>query len=90
MRTNPRLSPDKADWLRANGLRPTRRAVEFLGDPAHKITNAQLYRVMKCWTLPRHHCAHAGRRGLGRFAGHGGTGKYTLAEYHERLKASRS
>ncbi|MDM0111860.1 alpha/beta hydrolase [Variovorax sp. J22R133] len=50
MRTNPRLSKDKADWLASHWAGPTTRADGstgwgILGDAAHKIVNANLYRV---------------------------------------------
>ena len=53
MRSNPRLSPDRAAFLAGHWSRVTaagRR--ELLGDPAHKIVNAMLYRaeeVQACW-----------------------------------------
>ena len=53
MRSNPRLPPDKAAFLAQHWSRPTpegRR--ELLGDPAHRIVNAVLYRadeVLACW-----------------------------------------
>jgi len=50
MRTNPRLSQDKADWLAAHWARSTTRADgstawAILGEPAHKLVNANLYQV---------------------------------------------
>ena len=50
MRTNPRLPQDKADWLATHWAAPTTRADgspawRILGDAAHKIVNANLYRV---------------------------------------------
>jgi pimeloyl-ACP methyl ester carboxylesterase len=50
MRTNPRLSQDKADWLASHWAAPKVRADggsawAILGDAAHKIINANLYRV---------------------------------------------
>lgn len=50
MRTNPRLAQDKADWLATHWAAPTTRADgtsawRILGDAAHKIVNANLYRV---------------------------------------------
>lgn len=53
MRSNPRLTPGKAAFLAQHWSRPTpegRR--ELLGDPAHRIVNAVLYRadeVLACW-----------------------------------------
>jgi pimeloyl-ACP methyl ester carboxylesterase len=50
MRTNPRLPQDKADWLASHWAAQTERpdgsrAWRILGDAAHKIVNANLYRV---------------------------------------------
>ncbi len=46
IKTNPRLSPDKAAWLAQHWAREsTPGQWRILGDPAHKIINAQLYRV---------------------------------------------
>jgi len=58
MRTNPRLSHDKADWLAAHWARPTQRpdgstAWSILGEPAHKLVNANLYQVDEVLALYR-------------------------------------
>ncbi len=50
MRTNPRLSQDKADWLASHWAAQRTRddgstAWAILGDASHKIINANLYRV---------------------------------------------
>ena len=49
MKTNPRLGQDKADWLASHWAQPERRPTGPSGrswaTPAHKIINAQLYRV---------------------------------------------
>jgi pimeloyl-ACP methyl ester carboxylesterase len=93
MKTNPRLSPDKADWLASPWARPQRQddgsqRWEILGDPAHKIINANLFRVEEMLAL--YACirapllaVEAGDDSLARWW----PGKYTLAEYHERLKS---
>lgn len=48
MKTNPRLSPDKAAWLAPHWSRavegPTGKTWHILGDPAHKRANPILYR----------------------------------------------
>ena len=57
MKTNPRLSPDKAAWLAPMWSREIEgadgsREWQVLGDPAHKRLNPVLYRraeVMACW-----------------------------------------
>jgi len=50
MKTNPRLTQDKADWLARQWARATPRADggerwRILGDPAHKVVNANIFRV---------------------------------------------
>ncbi len=46
IKTNPRLSPDKAAWLAQHWARESAPGQwTILGDPAHKIINAQLYQV---------------------------------------------
>ena len=92
MKTNPRLGQDKADWLANHWAQPRRRPTvdqwQILGDPAHKIINAQLYRVdevleiYRCITAPTL-AVEASDDSLGQWW----KGKYTLAEYHERLKS---
>jgi pimeloyl-ACP methyl ester carboxylesterase len=93
MKTNPRLTQDKADWLAQHWARPedgddgtTRWTV--LGDPAHKITNAQLYRLDEALAVFQRITAptlavEASDDSLSQWW----NGRYTLAEYHERLKS---
>ena len=46
MKTNPRLPRDKADWLARHWAAPNAQGQwEILGDAAHKIVSAQLYRL---------------------------------------------
>ena len=92
MKTNPRLSPDKAEWLARHWAaeRPGpdgSRRWEVLGDPAHKIVNAHIYRVDEALALYARISApvlavEAGRDSLAGWW----KGRYTIAEYHERLK----
>ena len=89
MKTNPRLSQDKADWLALRWARPDANGQwRILGDPAHKITNASLYRVdevleiYKCIAAPVL-AVEASDDSLSQWWQH----RYTLAEYHERLKS---
>jgi pimeloyl-ACP methyl ester carboxylesterase len=89
MKTNKRLTQDKADWLAAHWAKPDASGQwHILGDPAHKITNAQLYRVdevleiYKAITAPTL-AVEAGDDSLSQWW----EGKYTLAEYHERLRS---
>jgi pimeloyl-ACP methyl ester carboxylesterase len=52
MKTNRRLSADKAAWLAGHWSRPVEGGFELLADPAHKRTNPVLYRraeVLACW-----------------------------------------
>ena len=101
MKTNPRLARDeagrhKAEWLAQHWARQIPEGEnagenagkwEIMGDPAHKIINAQLYRVdevlalyerISCPTL----CVEASDDSLNGWW----KGKYSLAEYHERIK----
>ena len=88
MKTNKRLTQDKADWLAVHWARPDAEGRwRILGDPAHKVINPQLYRVdevleiYKAITAPAL-SVEAGEDSLTQWW----HGKYTLAEYHERLK----
>ncbi len=89
MKTNARLGQDKANWLAQHWAKPDADGTwRILGDPAHKISNAQLYRVdevleiYQSITAPTL-CVESGEDSLTQWW----KGKYTLAEYHERLKA---
>jgi len=88
MKTNRRLSQDKADWLALHWAKPDANGTwRILGDAAHKITNANLYRVdealeiYKCISAPTLAVEASDDSLSGWWAG-----KYTLAEYHERLR----
>lgn len=93
MKTNPRLGRDKAEWLAREWAAPRVQPDgstkwQILGDPAHKIINAQLYRVDEVLEIYRRITAptlavEATDDSLGQWW----QGKYTLDEYHERLKA---
>jgi pimeloyl-ACP methyl ester carboxylesterase len=51
-KNNPRLSEEKAAFLARHWGGERNSQVEILGDPAHKIVNAQLYRIEEafaCW-----------------------------------------
>ncbi|WP_431273496.1 alpha/beta fold hydrolase [Variovorax ureilyticus] len=92
MKTNPRLSQDKADWLAAHWSvgRPHADGGdrwEILGDPAHKIINAHIFRVDEILALYASITApvlavEASDDSLS----HWWKGRYSLDEYHERLK----
>src|SRR5450830_1484620 len=46
MKTNPRLGADKANWLAQHWARQDAQGKwQILGDPAHKVSNAELYRL---------------------------------------------
>ena len=89
MKTNKRLTQDKADWLAQHWARPDTDGMwRILGDAAHKITNAQLYRVDEVLEIYRSISAptlavEASDDNLTQWW----KGKYTLGEYHERLKS---
>jgi pimeloyl-ACP methyl ester carboxylesterase len=91
MKTNKRLTQDKADWLAQHWAKPDADGMwRILGDPAHKITNPQLYRVdevleiYKSITAPTL-CVQSGDDSLTQWW----KGKYTLDEYYERVKVIR-
>ncbi|MFY3383666.1 alpha/beta fold hydrolase [Paracidovorax sp. MALMAid1276] len=87
MKTNPRLSEDKAQWLAGHWARPNAQGRwEILGDPAHKITSAQLYRLDEALELYKRITApvlsvEASDDSLGQWW----KDRYTLDEYHQRL-----
>jgi pimeloyl-ACP methyl ester carboxylesterase len=89
MKTNKRLSQDKADWLARHWAKPDAQGQwRILGDAAHKITNAQLYRVDEVLEIFQSITAptlavEAGDDSLAKWW----QGKYTLAQYHERLRS---
>jgi pimeloyl-ACP methyl ester carboxylesterase len=94
MKTNPRLARDdagkaKANWLATHWAEENANGKwEILGDPAHKITNANLFNVAealelyKCITAPVL-SVEASDDSLSQWW----SGKYTLAQFHERLKS---
>ena len=88
-KTNPRLSPDKAQWLAQHwSARNAQGGYEILGDPAHKIINSQLFRLEEQMAL----YARLSMPVLAVEASDDSMtgwykGRYTLAQYHERLKA---
>ena len=88
MKTNPRLTPDKADWLASHWSSPDSSGKwKILGDPAHKVSSATLYRmeealaIYRCITAPVL-AVEASDDSLVKWW----QGQYTLPEYHERLK----
>jgi pimeloyl-ACP methyl ester carboxylesterase len=89
MKTNRRLTQDKADWLAPYWSRQEADGKwHILGDPAHKITNANLFRVDEVLEIYKAIRApllavEASDDSLGQWW----QGRYALAEYHERLKS---
>ncbi len=88
MKTNPRLSADKASWLASHWSQPASDGQwAILGDPAHKIVSANLYRVEETLALYARITApllavEASDDSLGKWF----KGVYSLDDYHERLK----
>lgn len=89
MKTNPRLPRDKADWLARQWAAPNAEGGwEILGDPAHKVVGANLYRLDEALELYRRISAPvlsvtASDDSLGLWW----KGTFTLAQYHERIQA---
>lgn len=89
MKTNPRLPQDKAAWLARHWARPNAQGQwEILGDAAHKIVNAQLFRLDEVLALYASItaptlCIEASDDSLGLWW----QGRYTLEEYHQRLQS---
>ncbi|MDI3381547.1 alpha/beta fold hydrolase [Xenophilus aerolatus] len=95
MKTNPRLTQDKADWLARQWASCTKDGEgaerwNILGDPAHKVVNANLFRVDEMLALYAAIEAPVLAVEASDDSLRGWWGKrYSLAEYHERLKAVR-
>ena len=89
MKTNPRLSQDKADWLARHWA--TENAVgkwTILGQPAHKVISAHLYQSEEVLELYRRLtmpvlAVEASDNSLDLWW----KGKFTLEQYHERIKS---
>jgi pimeloyl-ACP methyl ester carboxylesterase len=88
IKTNPRLSLDKANWLASHWARESAPGQwQIMGHPAHKITNAQLYRVDEVQEIFKRITApvlsvEAADNSMDTWW----KGTYTLAEFHERIK----
>jgi pimeloyl-ACP methyl ester carboxylesterase len=87
MKTNPRLGEDKAHWLARHWAQENVQGQwQIMGEPGHKLPNAQLYRLEE--VLAIHRCISMPV--LAVEASHSSLdvwwkGQYTLAQYHERL-----
>lgn len=92
MKTNPRLAGDKASWLARQWARQGRDGRwHILGDAAHKIISAQLFRVDEALALYEAITApvlsvEASDDSLAKWWKE----RYTLAEYHARLAHVRN
>lgn len=89
MKTNPRLGADKAGWLAREWAAPdAERRWAILGDAAHKVVNAHLYQLPETLAIYARIAAPvlsvtASDDSLSQWW----KGRFTLAQYHERLKA---
>ena len=89
MKTNKRVSEDKAQWLARHWAAENANGKwDILGDAAHKVVNANLYQVDEALGLYKQITAptlavEAADNEMDKWWG----GKYSLAEYHERLKS---
>ena len=96
MKTNRRLPADKAQWLAGQWAAPRPQTDgsqrwAILGDAAHRVINAQLFRVDEIEALYAAITApvlmvEASDDSLGGWW----DGRFTLAEFHERLRAVRT
>ena len=88
MKTNPRLTEDKASWLASHWAAANAEGKWLiLGEPGHKVVNANLYQVPETLALYQRITApvlavEASDDSLEKW----NQGSYTLADYHERLK----
>ena len=89
MKTNPRLGADKAGWLAREWAAPDAEGRwAILGDAAHKVVNAHLYQLPETLAIYARIAAPvlsvtASDDSLSQWW----KGRFTLAQYHERLKA---
>ncbi len=89
MKTNKRLTPDKANWLAQHWAAPDAEGQwRILGDPAHKVINPYLGRVeeiielYKSITAPTLFIEAADDSLSGWWKG-----RFSLAEFHERIQS---
>jgi pimeloyl-ACP methyl ester carboxylesterase len=89
MKTNPRLSQVKADWLAQHWAQAGADGQwRILGDAAHKVINPYLYHAEETLaTYSRIGCPVLAVEATDDSLGLWWKGKYTLDEYHERLKS---
>jgi len=88
MKTNPRLSEDKAAWLASHWAAPDAQGQwAILGEAAHKVVNAHLYQLPETLAIYARITAPvlsvtASDDSLGQWW----KGRFTLAQYRERLR----
>ena len=88
MKTNPRLTADKANWLAGHwAQKHADGRWHILGEPGHKVVNANIYQVDETLEIYKRITApvlavEASEDSLEKWH----QGRYTLADYHERLK----
>ena len=88
MKTNPRLSEDKAVWLANQWSKQNADGKwEILGAPGHKVINANIYQVAETLEMYKRITApvlaiEASDDSLEKW----NQGRYTLSDYHKRLK----
>ena len=89
MKTNPRLSLGKAQWLARHWARPNAQSQwDILGDAAHKVVNPYLYRVDEVLEiLGRIRAPLLAIEASDDSLSQWWKGKYTLDEYHQRLQS---
>jgi hypothetical protein len=89
MKTNQRLTPDKANWLAQHWAAPNAADQwQILGDAAHKVINPYISRVEEILEIYKRISAptlfiEAADDSLSGWW----KGRFTLAEFHERLKS---
>ena len=89
MKTNPRLGADKAGWRARQWAAPDAEGRwAILGDAAHKVVNAHLYQLPETLAIYERIAAPvlsvtASDDSLSQWW----KGRFTLEQYHERLKA---
>ena len=89
MKTNPRLGQDKADWLAQQWAQQDAHGKwSIQGQPAHKIISAHLYQADEVLALYQRLsmpvlAVEASDNSLDLWW----KGKFTLAQYHERIKS---
>jgi pimeloyl-ACP methyl ester carboxylesterase len=88
MKTNRRLSQDKAEWLAQHWAQANAQGQwSILGEPGHKITGANLFRLDEVLALYQSAtmpvlCVEASDDSLGQWW----KGKFTREEYHARIQ----